>query len=134
MNLSTPNVLIIDDDPGVLFLHKIIVREGNLCKNPLTFSEAENALEFILTIDAESSKILIFLDINMPKVDGWKFLEMLEEKVKQADIRVVMVTSSLSIVEREKANGFSPVIDYWEKPMNESQLIKLKENLGNWLE
>jgi response regulator of citrate/malate metabolism len=133
MNQSAPTVLIIDDDPGVLFLHKIIVREGNLCKTPITFSEAEKALDFILPIDTNSSRILIFLDINMPKIDGWKFLELLEEKVSHADIRVVMVTSSLSKSEREKANDFSLVIDYWEKPMNDSQVSRLKENLHDWL-
>jgi CheY-like chemotaxis protein len=133
MNLTTTKVLIVDDDPGVLFLHKIIVREGNLCKEPITFAEAEKALKYLLPLDSIENRILIFLDINMPKVNGWKFLEMLQAEIHSADIRVVMVTSSLSKSEREKANEFSLVMDYWEKPMNEAQVIKLKENLGNWL-
>ncbi|HSF54656.1 MAG TPA: response regulator [Algoriphagus sp.] len=128
-----PKVLIIDDDPGVLFLHKIIVREGNLSSCPSTFLDAGNALEFILPLDISTSRILIFLDINMPKIDGWKFLELLAEKIKHADIKVVMVTSSLSKIEREKSKGYEAVIDFWEKPMDETHVLALKEKLGDWL-
>jgi response regulator of citrate/malate metabolism len=133
MNTDTPKILIVDDDPGVLFLHKIIVREGNLSKNPIIFSEADKALEFIIPIDLAITKILVFLDINMPKTNGWDFLNLLVEKVKNADIKVVMVTSSLSKEEREKSKEYCHVIDYWEKPMDETQVSVLKEKLRVWL-
>jgi response regulator of citrate/malate metabolism len=133
MNSNSPQVLIIDDDPGVLFLHKIIVKEGDLNSSPRAFIEAEKALEYIFPLDITNSKILIFLDINMPRINGWDFLEILIEKTKHADIKVVMVTSSLSKIEREKSKEYEVVIDYWEKPMEETQVIKLKEKLGPWL-
>lgn len=133
MNDNKPKVLIIDDDPGVLFLHKIIVKEGNLSNCPSSFFDAGDALEFILPLDSNTSRILIFLDINMPKINGWKFLELLGEKIKHADIKVVMVTSSLSKSEREKSKEYDRVIDFWEKPMEETQVNALKEKLGAWL-
>jgi response regulator of citrate/malate metabolism len=128
-----PKVLIIDDDPGVLFLHKIIVREGKLNSSPNTFNDAEKALEFILPMDANTAKFLIFLDINMPKINGWEFLEILVEKITYAEIKVIMVTSSLSKVEREKSKEYGMIIDFWEKPMEEAQVSQLKEKLGAWL-
>lgn len=133
MDDCKPKVLIIDDDSGVLFLHKIIIREGKLSSTPSTFLEAEKALEFLLPLDLSTSRFLIFLDINMPKIDGWKFLELIEGKIKHADIKVVMVTSSLSKSEKEKSKEFEVVIDYWEKPMEETQVLALKEKLGSWL-
>ena len=133
MDTNSPKILIIDDDPGVLFLHKIIVKEGNLSKTPRTFLDAAHALEFIFPLDTISSKILIFLDINMPKINGWKFLELLVEKINHADIKVVMVTSSLSKAEREKSKEFEVVIDFWEKPMDEIQVSALIKKLGDWL-
>lgn len=133
MKESEAKVLIIDDDPGVLFLHKIIVKEGKLSKNPSTFLEAENALEFILPLDQATSRFLIFLDINMPKINGWEFLNLLVEKIQHADIKVIMVTSSLSKVEREKSKEYALVIDFWEKPMDEIQISALTEKLGSWL-
>lgn len=133
MEERIPKVLIIDDDPGVLFLHKIIVREGNLSSNPKTFNDAKTALDFIFQLDTDTSRILIFLDINMPKMNGWEFLELLIAKIQQADIKVVMVTSSLSKIEREKSKEYEVIIDFWEKPMEEPQVSLLKEKLGTWL-
>ncbi|MBS4040945.1 MAG: response regulator [Flavobacteriales bacterium] len=126
-------VLIIDDDPGVLFLHELIVTETHLSVNPTTFTNAEDALNHLLPIDVNTSRILIFLDINMPKVSGWDFLEILKVKIQNADIKVVMVTSSLSVSERERSKEYKIVIDYWEKPMEDIQVNKLIEKLGGWL-
>ncbi|WP_051315206.1 response regulator [Algoriphagus terrigena] len=133
MTDSNPKILIIDDDPGVLFLHKIIVKEGNLGSKPMTFPDAGEALEAILPLDTPDSRILIFLDINMPKMDGWEFLIQLSSQVRHADIKVVMVTSSLSRTERERSKEFGVVIDFWEKPMEDTQVTVLKEKLGGWL-
>lgn len=130
---NAPLVLIIDDDPGILFLHKIIVKEGKLNGNPSAFLDAEKALDFIIPLDSNSTRILIFLDINMPKISGWDFLDLLAAKIKHADIKVVMVTSSLSKSEREKSKEYEVVIDFWEKPMDEIQIAALIKKLGTWL-
>ncbi|WP_297337677.1 response regulator [Algoriphagus sp.] len=126
-------VLIIDDDPGVLFLHEIMVSEGKLHPEPSMFFDAKNALNYLLSIDDKQNRILIFLDINMPKMNGWEFLDRLMKKIKHSDVKVVMVTSSLNKNEREKAKKYKLVIDFWEKPMDENQVSTLIQNLGSWL-
>lgn len=131
---TIPKVLIIDDDAGVLFLHKIILKEAGIYGNLITFDQAENALEFIFPLDTNGSKFLIFLDLNMPKVNGWDFLDRLGEKIKYADIKVIIATSSLSNIEREKSKEYVAVIDFWEKPMEETQVSALKRKLGGWME
>lgn len=133
MTYGKPEIFIIDDDPGVLFLHKIIVEEEDLSSNPRAFPDAGDALESILSLDTSNSRILIFLDINMPKMDGWEFLVLLDNKIRYADIKVVMVTSSLCSTERDRAKEFEVVIDFWEKPMEEAHVSVLKEKLGDWL-
>lgn len=128
-----PKVFIIDDDPGVLFLHEIIVKESKLNLNPKSFNDARKALDYIVSLDEIGLKFLIFLDINMPKMSGWDFLDALTVSIRLSDIKVVMVTSSLSKVDREKTSDYPFVIDFWEKPMEESQSLVLQDRLGDWL-
>jgi CheY-like chemotaxis protein len=128
-----PKVFIIDDDPGVIFLHEIIVKESKLNLTPESFKDAREALEYLISLDKPESRLLLFLDINMPKMSGWEFLDALIEKVKIADIKVVMVTSSLSKSDRDKSSKYPIVIDFWEKPMNITQSLQLQEKLGGWL-
>ena len=61
---------------------------------------------------------LIFLDLNMPEVNGWQFLEVLTEKQNQT--QVVIVTSSTSIHDKEKAQKYAQVIDFLEKPLTKN--------------
>lgn len=133
MAFVEPKIFIIDDDLGVIFLHEIILKESRLTDHPVCFSDARIALEYILSADFAYSKLLIFLDINMPKMSGWDFLEVLKKKMLKADIKVIMVTSSLSKEDREKSKEFPMVFDFWEKPINETLSIKLQKRLGDWL-
>ncbi len=133
MKIEKPHILIIDDDIGVLFLHDIILTESRLIASPLSFSNAESGLEYLKSQDYPGNRALIFLDINMPKMNGWQFLDHLEKEIKHVDVKVVMVTSSLSKAEKEKSKEYCRVIDFWEKPMEEVQVHDLVDRLGDWL-
>ena len=133
MKLKSPRIYIVDDDQVVILLHKLQVKKQGLFDQTQVFFEAKKALDSIIPLDSEDQRILIFLDINMPEMNGWEFLTHLQKKIKQADIKVVIVTSSLSKSDKENARGFNMVIDFWEKPMVPAQLIKLKEELEDWL-
>ncbi len=133
MKVKQPQVYIVDDDQVVILLHKLQVKKQELFDQTQVFFDAKKALDTITPLDSEEQRILIFLDINMPEMNGWEFLTLLKERINYADIKVVIVTSSLSKSDKEKGKEFDMVIDFWEKPMVPAQLVKLKEELGDWL-
>lgn len=132
MMVNKPSVYIIDDDQVVILLHKSQVKTQLLLEPIHVFYDAKAALESITSLETEDQKILIFLDINMPEMNGWEFLALLQDRIKHVDIKVVIVTSSLSKADKDMSLKYNMVIDYWEKPMAKEQLIKLKNQLGKW--
>ena len=114
MNLD---VVVIDDDAVVLFLHKVLIKKSRLPSTVKDFPDAEEALEFIKQ-RTSSTPLLVFLDINMPRCNGWDFLKEINSLPQSTQIFVVMVTSSINTSDREKAAQYSRVIDYQEKPLS----------------
>lgn len=133
MSDFSTNVLIVDDDPAVLFLHKVIIKGGKLHPAPLTFADPEAALTHILDHDSPLSRMLIFLDINMPRLSGWELLDQLESQVNHADVKVIMVTSSLDKSDRVKAKEYRLILDFWEKPLTDENISELIEKIGDWI-
>ena len=133
MKAKPPVVYIIDDDQVIILLHKVQLKK-QLPDQPIyVFCDARAGLESIVSLDSGGQKILIFLDINMPEMNGWEFLDQLQKHVNFSDIKVVIVTSSLSKSDKDKSLEYPLVIDYWEKPMAADQLIILKNQFGDWL-
>ena len=126
-------VYIIDDDHVIVLLHKIQVKTQLQGEDIQVFNEAKAALESIVSLDNKGQRILIFLDINMPEMNGWEFLDQLQDRINSVDIKVVIVTSSLSKSDKDKSAEYTMVIDYWEKPIVTDQFTQLRERLGNWL-
>lgn len=116
-------ILIIDDDETTCFLNKILLEDMQVTEEVVCLYDAREAIELIKSIclsDAynESGPDLIFLDINMPIMNGFEFLE----KIKQIEgigslcsQRVVMYTSSKHPRDIERANSHG-VLAYIQKP------------------
>lgn len=126
------DVIVIDDDAVVLFLHKLLIKRSSLPSKIRDFKKAEEALEFLKT-RACSTPVLIFLDINMPQCSGWEFLNQIEEIPNPDKIFVVMVTSSINQSDRKKAGKYCRVIDYHEKPLSREACEEIKLKLSSLL-
>jgi response regulator of citrate/malate metabolism len=116
--------LIVDDDEMVVFLHKIAIVESGLSTSPVVAYNGRQALDFINRPENREKLFLVLLDINMPDVDGWDFLDAIQSL--DALIYVVMVTSSVDSRDKKKAQSYKQVIEYLEKPLSVNSCIHVK--------
>jgi CheY-like chemotaxis protein len=119
-------VLIVDDSDVVLFLHTEILAFSELAKSPITATDGKKALEFINQNQNKDTHSLVFLDINMPIMDGWEFLEEIQTREDVNNIHVVMVTSSINSFDKNKASKYKQVIGFFEKPITFEDCLKIK--------
>lgn len=123
-----PKVLIVDDDRIILFLHQIIIKESGLSNSPSSFENGQEALNYLRNELLPEQNAIIFLDLNMPVMDGWELLDALNEPNYLDRISVVLVTSSIDPKDREKAKKYPMVKEYIEKPMSIEICKRVKLN------
>ena len=121
-------ILLIDDDADDNVFHEIVIRGMNITHN---IQIAKSGLEALIFLRKENQTTpeLIFLDINMPKMNGWEFLEAyhklrLDQKAK---VIVGMLTTSISPDDRKRAEQFPEIASFNSKPLTEEMVIGILE-------
>lgn len=128
-------ILLIDDDCMSNFVSRRFLQREFPESEVVTFSGGKSALDYLrLNSGQEDLQYLIFLDINMPVISGWRFLEMFEETFPELNARVVMLTSSIDYNDREKASTYRPVAGFLSKPLGKSNLDMLGKLIEGELE
>lgn len=136
MTSTTPPIklaCIIDDDEMYVNLVKKIIDVKKLSENLIVFKNGQEALEYFTAIfkniSEEAFPEIILLDLNMPVMDGWKFLKQFTRIKKNTDVQTTLyiVSSSIDEYEIEKAKSNSLVADYLVKPVELSEF----ENIFN---
>ncbi len=120
-------VAIVDDDNIFQFTTKIKIEKLLLAKEVLVFNDGEEIFNYLKETDLADLPSIILLDINMPLVDGWDFLELYKSvnEEKQKGIEIYMLSSSINPVDVEKAEVNEYVKDYITKPIRDQDLSKI---------
>jgi len=130
---TTIKICIVDDDEIYRFTIIKILESLQLPTKTTTFSDGEQALDFIsdhLDQDYELPDV-IFLDIDMPVMDGFQFMDEYEKIRSRVgkNITIFMVSSSLDPVDIERAKNIGAITDYLVKPLVSVQLRTILEEL-----
>lgn len=124
-------ILLVDDNPADNEFHKIAIKRAGICNHVEVALNGVEALDYI-TRAAQSPESspkpeLIFLDINMPKMDGFEFLEKyekLDENIK-SKLVVMMLTTSLNPDDRKKADKYDSMSEFLNKPLTAQTVVEL---------
>lgn len=127
---------IIDDDKIYVNLVRKIIEIKKLSENLLIFKNGLEALEYfkiILTnMSEEKLPDIIFLDLNMPVMDGWEFLGEFIKIKNQFDKKITLyvVSSSIDPRDLERAKSFNLVTDYLIKPIELKKFEKIFDRVA----
>lgn len=123
------SICIIDDDDIYVFALKKILQLNNLCENILIFKNGEEAIHYFNNFDKNTGELpdLILLDINMPIMDGWEFMDEYIKLKPQIDkyIPIYIVSSSINHSDVTKARSYNDVSDYLIKPLKVTDLKRI---------
>lgn len=120
-------ILVIDDDPIILMIHQVVLEFALTAVTCQYFSEAQKALLYIKERIGTGKEFLLFLDINMPVLNGWDLLDEIERSDFKENVYVVMVTSSVNEGDKIKAESYSSIHSFISKPLKEEYIEKLRE-------
>jgi CheY-like chemotaxis protein len=125
-------ILLIDDDTPTNFLHTMIIKRSGIDVMVQSHTSAIDALAYLTSTGPYEGKTMIqpgiiFLDINMPAMNGWEFLDEYAklQDAQKAKITIIMLTTSLNPGDRERAETYNEVVEYLHKPLILNKLEEL---------
>jgi CheY-like chemotaxis protein len=126
-------IALVDDDSIFQFTATRLLESSKLAQNILHFENGAEALTFLRekALQKELLPDYLFLDINMPFVDGWMFLEDFTtlKSTLAKDISIYMVSSSIDPRDLNRAKGFSEVTDFIIKPISLERFQELLKSV-----
>jgi CheY-like chemotaxis protein len=129
MSKEIATVLLIDDDPIIDFLHRKLIAKAGIVAPTITHYNGKTAIEELIELNNKLSPndtVLALLDVNMPVLDGWGFLDELKliHPTLKFKLELFMLSSSNNPddIRKSKKNPF--VKDYLIKPLSIENIVK----------
>ena len=118
------SIFLVDDDPINNLINKRLLGKTGVTNVIKEFLDGEYALQVLSTIDP-NQQVLIFLDINMPVMNGWDFLDRYMEIFPHRKDTILILSSSIDFQDKQKAIEYKVVYGFLEKPLTLEKIESL---------
>lgn len=127
---------IIDDDPIFIYGTKRLMQELDFCENILVYNNGQDAIDALQELNDKGDVMpsVIFLDLNMPIMNGWEFLDDFVKLPNNnaGEVTVYIISSSIDPRDLEKVKNYKVVNNYILKPITPKDLESILETLKQY--
>ena len=127
--MKTPKLAyVVEDDRITAAITELIAKKDLRCRTVKTFGNGQLAFDQFASAVQNGSDLpdLILLDLNMPLMDGWEFLDALGELALQQQVCVFILTSSIHPDDMAKATHYEQVKGYFSKPLDKPNVARMQ--------
>lgn len=119
-----PICILIDDDPLDIFINTKVLKSNNFASELIVCKNGDEALDLLR--DNKVKPDIIFLDIRMPVMDGFQFLEEYDKlSIDKSHTKIVMLSSTVNPVDIERAKTHKYITRFLDKPLTTDSLMLL---------
>lgn len=125
MEKKISKIILIDDDYPTNLYNSIILNEGQLANEIISFEDSMTALDYLIK---EKNQLhgIILLDINMPRMNGWEFLDQIQKYNELVDrVKIIMHSASQNPDHIQKSKEYKCVKGYLTKPLKIDKLLEI---------
>lgn len=127
-------VMLVDDNEIDNFINQKMIEGCNFAEKVYVHTSGRSALEFLQNIERnkdfprELIPQVIFLDISMPIMDGFQFVDEFRKLSPQItkDVKIMLLTSSINPLDQQKSTAISHITNYMNKPLTKEHLSKIE--------
>jgi CheY-like chemotaxis protein len=122
---------LIDDDSLAIYLTEQLLRTEGFSNSICTFQSAAEALQTLVKEKDDAVPEVVFLDLNMPMMNGWQFLDALApyEEELRGSCHIYILTSSLALTDLEKSKEYDLVAGLIHKPLDSEEIRAIQSQL-----
>lgn len=130
--MNPVKIFLVDDDKVFVFLTTRIIETTDIKSEVKVFVNGEDTIKHLKKIAGSVDELpdIIFLDLNMPVMDGWDFLEeyLQLEPALNKKIKLYLLSSTISSHDIERAKSIGAVSDFFIKPLTKEKVVEVVKN------
>ena len=131
MPSATPNFIVIDDSKLDCFIAEKVIQNSGRSESVKSFMVATEALDYIKTLNGSDTKTVVLVDIQMPVMNGFEFIEAYEQNISDEaknEFMVNLLSSSINETDMIRAKGYKSVNKFLNKPLTKATLDIILES------